>query len=244
MKILVTGGAGFIGSAVCRHLVAIKNVSVVNVDKLTYAANPRSLDSIANDARYAFQQADICDRATMDAIFAHHKPTAVIHLAAESHVDRSITGADAFLETNIVGTYRLLEATKSYHAALEPDVAVALSFCPCINGRSLRLARSNGALPRGYTLSAKLALFGEQSSIRSSSARMVQDLWTTGYCIELFEQLRAVPVPRKAYPANDFECSRWQIVACLRQGHQRPRLAACRRSCARTNYAARAWRAG
>ena len=244
MKVLVTGGAGFIGSAVCRHLVATRNVSVVNVDKLTYAANLRSLDSIANDERYAFQQADICDRAKMEAIFAHHKPTAVIHLAAESHVDRSITGADAFLETNVMGTYRLLEVTKSYYAALEPDARVALSFCPRIDGRSLRLARRNRALPRGYTLSAELALFGKQGSVRSSRARLVQDLRTTGYRIELFEQLRAIPVPREAYPAHDFECSRLQIVACLRQRNQRPRLAACRRSRARTNYAARARPAG
>ena len=128
MKVLVTGGAGFIGSAVCRHLVSTRNVSVVNVDKLTYAANLRSLDSIANDERYAFQQADICDRAKMEAIFAYHKPTAVIHLAAESHVDRSITGADAFLETNVMGTYRLLEVTKSYHAALEPDARARFRF--------------------------------------------------------------------------------------------------------------------
>src|SRR6185312_6511361 len=128
MKVLVTGGAGFIGSAVCRHLLSTRNVSIVNIDKLTYAANLRSLDSIASDARYAFQQADICDRATMDAIFARYKPTAVIHLAAESHVDRSITGADAFLETNIVGTYRLLEVTKSYHAALEPDARASFRF--------------------------------------------------------------------------------------------------------------------
>ena len=128
MKVLVTGGAGFIGSAVCRHLVSTRNVSVVNVDKLTYAANLRSLDSIANDERYAFQQADICDRAKMEGIFAYHKPTAVIHLAAESHVDRSITGADAFLETNVMGTYRLLEVAKSYYAALEPDARARFRF--------------------------------------------------------------------------------------------------------------------
>ena len=204
MNVLVTGGAGFIGSAVCRQLAATRNVSVVNVDKLTYAANLRSLDPIANDKRYAFQQADICDRAKMEAIFAHHKPTAVIHLAAESHVDRSITGADAFLETNVMGTYRLLEVAKSYYAALEADARSALSFCPCIHGRSLRIARSNRPLPRGYTLSAELALFGEQGGVRSSRARVAQDLWTASYCIELFEQLRAISVPREAYSRSQF----------------------------------------
>ena len=128
MNVLVTGGAGFIGSAYARQLAATRNVSVVNVDKLTYAANLRSLDPIANDKRYAFRQADICDRAKMEAIFAHHKPTAVIHLAAESHVDRSITGADAFLETNVMGTYRLLEVAKSYYAALEANARSLFRF--------------------------------------------------------------------------------------------------------------------
>ena len=132
MKVLVTGGAGFIGSAVCRHLVSTRNVSVVNVDKLTYAANLRSLDPIANDKRYAFQQADICDRAKMEAIFAHHKPTAVIHLAAESHVDRSITGADAFLETNVMGTYRLSRLPNPIMRPLKPmrDPSFVLSTYP------------------------------------------------------------------------------------------------------------------
>ena len=128
MHVLITGGAGFIGSAVCRQLVGSHRVPVVNVDKLTYAANPRSLDPIANDSRYAFKQADICDRAAMDAIFARYKPTAVIHLAAESHVDRSITGADAFLQTNVIGTYRLLEAAKSYYATLTADIRSQFRF--------------------------------------------------------------------------------------------------------------------
>lgn len=128
MRILVTGGAGFIGSAVCRQLVGSRGVAVVNVDKLTYAANPRSLEPIAGDSRYAFEQADICDRAAVDAIFSRYRPTAVIHLAAESHVDRSITGAGAFVETNIVGTYRLLEAARDYHARLAPDARTRFRF--------------------------------------------------------------------------------------------------------------------
>ena len=128
MHVLVTGGAGFIGSAVCRQLVKRCGVPVVNVDKLTYAANLRSLEPVASDSRYAFEQADICDRAAMDAIFARYKPTAVLHLAAESHVDRSITGAEAFLQTNVIGTYRLLEAAKSYYASLSPDVRSRFRF--------------------------------------------------------------------------------------------------------------------
>lgn len=120
MRVLVTGGAGFIGSAVCRLLVGTRGINVVNVDKLTYAANLRSLDPIANNSKYAFVQADICNRGALGAIFDKHQPSAVLHLAAESHVDRSITGASAFIETNIVGTYQLLEAARSYYERLAP----------------------------------------------------------------------------------------------------------------------------
>ena len=117
-RILVTGGAGFIGSAVCRQLVDVYGASVINVDKLTYAANLHSLDSIAGNPRYVFERADICDRNALDAVFNRHQPTAVIHLAAESHVDRSISGPEAFLKTNIEGTYHLLEATRHYYGSL------------------------------------------------------------------------------------------------------------------------------
>ena len=103
-------------------------IPVVNVDKLTYAANLKSLDPIAKDFRYAFEQADVCDRAALDAIFARYKPTGVVHLAAESHVDRSITGSDAFLETNVIGTYRLLEAAKFYYESLAPDLRSRFRF--------------------------------------------------------------------------------------------------------------------
>ena len=113
-KILVTGGAGFIGSAVCRHLVRETDAQVVNVDKLTYAANLSSLETVSEGPRYTFIQADICDRGVMDAAFAEHTPDAVVHLAAESHVDRSITGSDAFIRTNVLGTHTLLEAARAY----------------------------------------------------------------------------------------------------------------------------------
>src|SRR5260221_4486977 len=113
-KILVTGGAGFIGSAVCRHLVSDLGYAVVNVDALTYAANLASLRSIDNSPRYVFEQADIRDRQAMDDVLARHQPDAIMHLAAESHVDRSISGSGIFLETNIIGTATLLEATRHY----------------------------------------------------------------------------------------------------------------------------------
>ncbi len=113
MKILVTGGAGFIGSAVVRQAVT-SGLDVVNLDKLTYAACLDNVASVADSPLYTFEQADICDRAALDRIFAAHQPDAIMHLAAESHVDRSIDGPSAFIETNITGTYTLLEAARSY----------------------------------------------------------------------------------------------------------------------------------
>ncbi|WP_304169813.1 dTDP-glucose 4,6-dehydratase [Lonsdalea britannica] len=119
MKILVTGGAGFIGSAVVRHIISNTSDAVVNVDKLTYAGNLESLSDVEDHERYVFVQADICDRAALDDIFQTHRPDAVMHLAAESHVDRSIDGPAAFIETNIVGTYTLLEAARAYWQSLD-----------------------------------------------------------------------------------------------------------------------------
>ncbi|MBO2653286.1 dTDP-glucose 4,6-dehydratase [Shewanella algae] len=118
MKVLVTGGAGFIGSAVIRHLINNTQDKVINVDKLTYAGNLESLVSVGKDKRYAFELIDVCDRAELDKVFDEHKPDAVVHLAAESHVDRSIDGSAAFIQTNIVGTYTLLEAARSYWQGL------------------------------------------------------------------------------------------------------------------------------
>lgn len=128
MKILVTGGAGFIGSAVIRHIINHTSDSVVNVDKLTYAGNLESLIEVDSSERYAFEQVDICNRSELDRVFAEHKPDAVMHLAAESHVDRSITGPAAFIETNIVGTYTLLEATREYWNTLEEGAKSKFRF--------------------------------------------------------------------------------------------------------------------
>ncbi len=121
MKILITGGAGFIGSAVVRHIINNTSDSVVNVDKLTYAGNLESLISVEKSERYAFEQVDICDRNALDIIFEKHQPDAVMHLAAESHVDRSIDGPAAFIETNIVGTYTLLESARAYWNKLDAN---------------------------------------------------------------------------------------------------------------------------
>ena len=120
-KILVTGGAGFIGSAVIRHIIQNTQDSVVNLDKLTYAGNLESLSEVSDSERYAFEQVDICNREELDRVFSQHHPDAIMHLAAESHVDRSIDGPAEFIQTNIVGTYTLLEAARAYWNALERE---------------------------------------------------------------------------------------------------------------------------
>ncbi|NGM86025.1 dTDP-glucose 4,6-dehydratase [Parapusillimonas sp. SGNA-6] len=128
MKILVTGGAGFIGSALVRHIISNTNDSVVNVDKLTYAGNLESLAEVSGSDRYAFEKVDICDRSALNRVFAEHRPHAVMHLAAESHVDRSIDGPAAFVQTNIVGTYTLLEAARQYWQELDSETKANFRF--------------------------------------------------------------------------------------------------------------------
>ena len=125
MRVLVTGGAGFIGSAVCRHFVLDLDYEVIVVDKLTYAGNLSSLAAIDGHPKYSIEKSDICDAIKMRDVFLKHQPDAVVHLAAESHVDRSISGSDIFVQTNVVGTFTLLEAARAY---LQADKARASDF--------------------------------------------------------------------------------------------------------------------
>lgn len=128
MKLLITGGAGFIGSAVIRYLIEHTSHHVVNLDKLTYAGNLDSLIEVAQDPRYLFEQVDICDQAELERVFSEHQPDAVMHLAAESHVDRSIDGPAAFIQTNIVGTSTLLEVARAYWQALNAERKASFRF--------------------------------------------------------------------------------------------------------------------
>jgi len=127
MKVLVTGGAGFIGTSVVRYLLGSGD-QVVNLDKLTYAGSNPPLGALAEDGRYALEVADICDGDALQRIFAQHRPDAVLHLAAETHVDRSIDGPEAFVQTNVVGTFRLLEAARSYWRSLDDAARTRFRF--------------------------------------------------------------------------------------------------------------------
>jgi dTDP-glucose 4,6-dehydratase len=128
MKLLVTGGAGFIGSAVIRHIITSTHDEVINLDKLTYAGNLESLADVSSSERYTFEQVDICNRTEVDRVIAQHQPGAIMHLAAESHVDRSIDGPAEFIETNIVGTYTLLEAARQYWQRIGPEIKASFRF--------------------------------------------------------------------------------------------------------------------
>ncbi|EPV1124458.1 dTDP-glucose 4,6-dehydratase [Vibrio harveyi] len=128
MKILVTGGAGFIGSAVIRHIIRDTQDTVINLDKLTYAGNLESLAEVSDSERYHFEHVDICQRDELDRVFAKHQPDLVMHLAAESHVDRSIDGPAAFIETNVMGTYHLLESARQYWSTLDETRRAAFRF--------------------------------------------------------------------------------------------------------------------
>jgi dTDP-glucose 4,6-dehydratase len=165
MKLLVTGGAGFIGSAVVRHILASSDDVVINLDKLTYAGNEESIPKGLQDDRYIFEQVDICDAGELKRVFEQHQPDAVMHLAAESHVDRSIDGPGEFIQTNLVGTYTLLEASRAYWTNLAADQKQHFIF------HHISTDEVYGDLPHPNELpaGAKLPLFTEDTAYAPSS---------------------------------------------------------------------------
>ena len=163
LKILVTGGAGFIGSALLRYIINDTNYSVVNIDKLTYAGNLQSLESISKSPRYAFEQVDICDASELTRVFNLHQPDIVMHLAAESHVDRSIDGPGTFIQTNIVGTYTLLEQVRTYWTNLQGEKKNRFRF------HQVSTDEVYGDLPHSDDQAMGLPLFTETTPYKPSS---------------------------------------------------------------------------
>ncbi|WP_150306230.1 dTDP-glucose 4,6-dehydratase [Pseudomonas saliphila] len=162
-KILVTGGAGFIGSAVIRYVMRETQHEVVNLDKLTYAGNLESLGPFRDDPRYAFEQVDICDEPEVKRVLQQHQPDVIMHLAAESHVDRSIDGPGAFIQTNLVGTYVLLEQARAYYLTMDAARKAGFRF------HHISTDEVYGDLPHPDEQAGELPLFTEQTAYAPSS---------------------------------------------------------------------------
>ncbi|WP_210456156.1 dTDP-glucose 4,6-dehydratase [Pantoea ananatis] len=177
MKILVTGGAGFIGSAVVRHIIQRTQDEVVNVDKLTYAGNLESLKGVSDDPRYAFCHVDICDGESLTKVLEQHQPDVIMHLAAESHVDRSITGPAEFVQTNVVGTYTLLEASRHYWVNLTGARKNSFRFHHIstdeVYGDLLHPDETTGELPM-FTETTPYAPSSPYSSTKAASDHLVR----------------------------------------------------------------------
>ena len=175
MRVLVTGGCGFIGSAVIRRLIEHTDHSVVNVDKITYAGDPRTVGSVSHDDRYSFEKVDITDTDEVARVFAQHQPDGVLNLAAESHVDRSIDGPAEFIHTNVLGTFTLLDASLAWfkeRRSAQPFRFVHVSTDEVFGS----LGRRRRTVQRVDTLLAAVAVLGQQSIERPPCSGMGRDL--------------------------------------------------------------------
>ena len=183
--VIVTGGAGFIGSAVIRHLIEHSDYRVVNFDKLTYAGNLESLVSVADNPRYHFERGDICDHMAVKNLFIEFQPQAIMHLAAESHVDRSIDGPADFINTNIVGTSVLLEAARHYWKELEnPD---AFRFHHVSTDEVFGSLGDTGLFHEQSPYQPNSPVLGEQGVVRSPGACLARNLRSAGRDYQLLE---------------------------------------------------------
>lgn len=176
MRIIVTGGAGFIGSAVCRHLIETTDAQITNIDTLTYAGSVASLWEISREPRHRLVRANICDMAAIGRIFEETRPDAVMHLAAESHVDRSINGARAFIDTNVVGTFNLLEASRRHWVTLPPDAKARFRFLHVSTDELYGTLGSQGA----FTESSRYDPSSPYSATKAAADHLVQS-WNRTY---------------------------------------------------------------
>jgi len=200
MRVMITGGAGFIGSAVCRHFILELGHEVVVVDKLTYAGNLASLTPVASSPHYAFEKLDICDAEAIRGVFSKYQPAAVVHLAAESHVDRSISGSNVFIQTNVVGTFNLLEAAREYldaHQHLREEgfrfIHVSTDEVYGSLGRDRTVQRNNALRP-------ELALFGDKGGIGSHRQGLAPHLRFAHHRLECSNNYGPYQFPEKLIP--------------------------------------------
>jgi dTDP-glucose 4,6-dehydratase len=222
VKIVVTGGAGFIGSALVRHLVLETEHDVCVVDKLTYAGTLASLESVQGHARYHFSRADICDRARIAQIFHDFDPEAVVHLAAESHIDRSIDRPAEFLTTNVVGTYALLEAALAHWSKLSGARARSFRFHHVSTDEVYGSLGEDGY----FTEQTRYEPHSPYAATKAASDHLVRawshTLWFTGVDHQLLEQLWPVSVSGEADPPDDHPRPRRRADAGLRIRAQHP----------------------
>ena len=229
MRILLTGGCGFIGSAVIRHLIRSTGHQIVNVDKMTYAASEDALEEALRDPRHVHVQADICDADAMRQIFATHRPDAVMHLAAESHVDRSIDGPAPFIGTNVVGTFILLDAARAYWAALDKPRQAAFRF------HHISTDEVFGALGPNdppFTETTPYDPRSPYSASKAASDHLVR-AWHHTYGLPAFvtnttNNYGPWQFPEKLIPARHPQRARGQAAAGLRRRLQPAGLALCR----------------
>ena len=221
--LLVTGGAGFIGSNFVRLVLATSDRPVVILDKLTYAGNLDNLADLLGDPRLSFVQEDIADREAVRDVFAEHRPGAVVNFAAESHVDRSIDDPSAFVTTNVLGTFELLEAARRFLDE-DPTRKARFRFLHVSTDEVYGSLGDDRFVQGDHRLRPQLPLRGVQGGRRPPGARLLRDLPAAGAGDQLLEQLRALPVPGKAHPADDPERPRGPRPAGLRRRLERARL--------------------
>ena len=228
--ILVTGGAGFIGANFVHDWLAAGGEPVVNLDKLTYAGNLGNLEAWNATAGTSFVRGDIGDRALIESLLAQHRPRAIVNFAAESHVDRSIHGPAEFIETNVVGTFTLLDATRGWWSALPPAEREAFRFLHVSTDEVYgSLGPADPAFSETTPYAPNTPVLGVEGGVRPPGARLPPHLRPAGADHQLLEQLRAVAVPREADPADDRQRARRQAAAGLRRRPERARLALRRR---------------